>query len=155
MRQTASGFGLAEKTRAILLFLFGRLALQRNSFYRDQTVDPGVPALVDDAHGSATKFGQNFVPSETSFFAVVHGSIDRSELGLKGEGTASASAETGVEESEYCGPGNEIAPSYYRFWSDGRGRLISYTQLPEPRHMQKISEQNAASRNGVEELERA
>src|ERR1039458_8147440 len=52
MRDAARSFRFPEETLAILVFLFRRLASQRNGLYRDDAVDLGIARFVDDTHGS-------------------------------------------------------------------------------------------------------
>src|SRR5216684_6244990 len=72
MRKAASSLGFAYKAFPILKLLLGRLAIQRDGFYRNHTVDLWVAGLVDDAHRPPAQFGQDLVTAKPFAPVIVH-----------------------------------------------------------------------------------
>src|SRR5271165_148611 len=66
MIEAPRSFGFAEKARS----RFGELCIaefggERDRFDRDQSIDGGIAAQVDDAHGAASDFALQLIAAET------------------------------------------------------------------------------------------
>src|SRR5438309_3480881 len=72
MRQTARSFRFPKETLAIFKLLFRGLASQRNSLYRDDTIDLGIARFVDDTHRSPTQLGEDLVSPKTFALTIIH-----------------------------------------------------------------------------------
>src|SRR6266851_1267648 len=72
MRKAASSLRLPDEALAVLKLLLRRLAVQRDCFYRNHTVDLWVAGLVNHAHRAPAQFGQDFVTAKPFAPVIVH-----------------------------------------------------------------------------------
>ena len=80
MIEPPRSFGFAEKARSRFgEFGIAEFAGERNGFDRDQSIDGGIAAQVDDAHGAAADFALELVAAETLRLAA--GAVPRSRSG--------------------------------------------------------------------------